>query len=726
MKHDMIRSLIGAVVVVGFTGAAHAHPSPSGSDPKDADPVAAQNAASEDDVLSLGEIIVTAQRREQTLQKTAVAISAVTGEELRARALNTLGDALTQTPAVVVNGTTKGASVTIRGIGSTGDAQEGGDPAVNLNVDGVYTQQQAAPLSSSFDVSRIEVLRGPQGTLYGRNANAGAVNVITNDPSLSDPSGYARLQLGNKNAVRVEAAGDLRLGEDAAVRLALATDHRDSFYSNGANSRKGYATRAKLLFEPSDDLKIRATAAYARERGKPQAGVPSPLNEADPFNTTFPANPIFPNGVSIPSGKQDLRVLQLYAQVDYDLSFGTLTLLPAYTYTHQYQDYVILPIAGGATDVAEKAYQGEVRLSSNPTSDVKWVAGLFYYNANDKQDIFAPSHLNFPSSPPNLGLNRSGAGSESYAGYGQFTVPVSERLRLTGGLRYTHDRKNFDFLNVTSATTGDRLPSVYGDFSAITYKAGLEYDLAERVLLFADIRSGFKAGGVNNDGSSYEPEDITAYEGGLKSRFLDNRLQANLSGFYYDYKGFQVRESAVCTPAVVGCGPNGLIFLNLNAGDAQVHGAEGEVTFVPTGHDRLVLSANYLHSRFGEFHYGGADLSGTVIPNSPKWSGSVSYAHIWDVGAAGARIELRGDLRYSGAYDTGIDPGLDDIQDRFTRSDASLAYMAADDRWSLRLFVRNIENNVQRIYSLDPPVPGTSALLINDPRTYGVTLSANF
>ncbi|WDS35034.1 TonB-dependent receptor [Pseudoxanthomonas sp.] len=677
---------------------------------------AAQSVAStgKSEPRTLGQVTVTAERREENIQKTAVAISAVDGQQIRERGLVNIGDVLSQTPAVVMQNTSKGQSVFIRGVGSTGDAQEGGDPAVNMSLDGFYQQQAAVALANTLDVQRIEVLRGPQGTLYGRNSNAGSVNIITNDPVLGEFSGSTQLQLGNYNTVRTDAAINLPVNDQLAVRVAYATAKHDGYLSNGANAEDSNSARVKFLYEPSDKLKIRLTADHSRETGTPQATVPLPLSSSDPWAAV------------VVSGVQDTEMSRVYAQLDYDLGFATFSWLPGYAHTHQYQDSELLIVGASAQDTSEYAKSNEFRLVSKD-SPVKWVAGMYYFNATDTVNPDPTLKVNATHSSSSAGdLILSSSESTTYALYGQATFPVTERLRLVTGGRYTIDDKSKDFLIYQAEHSFTVGPDYSASWHSWTWKEGLEYDLAEHSMLYAQASNGLKAGGINNvDGSIYEPEKITAFEAGIKNRFFDNRLQINASTYYYDYKNFQAN---LAYPDATASG--GFSQKIQNAATARIYGGELETSWMPTTSDRFDLSVAYLHARFGRFVYtdssGVVDRTGEKMPNSPTLSGLFSYSHYWDL-ASGASINARLDVRYSGKYDSSIDDvaGGWDIQSGFTRSDFSLNYTAASGRWGLRGYVRNIENKAQLLFSLVPNAAIAGAM-VSDPRTYGVAVNVNF
>ncbi|MFT4249046.1 MAG: TonB-dependent receptor [Pseudomonas sp.] len=663
---------------------------------------------------TLDQVTVTAERRVQDVQKTPVAVSSVEGEQIHERGLKDIGDVLSQSPAVQVQNSSKGAAVFIRGVGSTGDAQEGGDPAVNLSIDGVYQQQAAVALANTLDLERVEVLRGPQGTLYGRNANAGSINVITRDPVLGEFSGSSLVDVGNYNSVRTETAINLPVSDVLAARVAYGTSKHDGYLSNGASADDSTAARLKLLYQPNEDLKVRFTVDHSRQTGTPVATVELPLSHSDPWHSDLTA------------GVQDVKLTRVYAQLDYNLGFATLSVLPAYSYTHQYSDSLLLEAGGAsAVDVTERARSGEVRLVSND-SPVQWVTGLYYYNSdnyinpNPKITINATHNevTTFPSDVLEHSL------SKSYAAYGQATIPLSDRFRVIGGARYTRDWKGFDLLSETASYVFEPEGRYTHAWNSGTFRAGAEYDLAEHSFLYGTISNGVKSGGLNvSDLSTYEPEKITSYEIGSKNRFLDNRLQVNASLFYYDYSNYQAR-----LPYPDSTASGGFSQKIQNAKSAYLSGAELEVDIAPTTRDRIDLSVAYLHARFGTFTYtdssGYVDRSGTTPPNAPTWSGLASYSHYWDM-ASGASLQARLDLRFSSHYDSTIDEGLDDIQPAFTRSDASLIWTSSSGRWGWRVYVRNIENKAQRLFTIAPS-SSLSVVEVSDPRTFGTSVNFNF
>ncbi|MCJ2185018.1 TonB-dependent receptor [Novosphingobium sp. 1949] len=654
---------------------------------------------------SPGEIIVTAQRRSESLQKAAVAITALGGEALRDAARNSVADAISAVPSVQIQGNTNGAQIYIRGVGSNADSQLG-DPAVNLNIDGIYQQQTEVPTALMYDVKRIEVLRGPQGTLYGRNATAGAVNIVTTDPELGVLGGYGMVQAGNYKAVHGEGAINVPIGQDTALRVAGATDHHDGYLSNGNNNAHMSAARVKLLSEPTDNLRILIGADYLHSAGHDVGSVAAPLDKSDPWYSDKP------------QGYINLDSLMVRGQVDYTTPFATFTLLASHTAYDKDEANVIL--SPTAVSVHREARQNsvELRASSPGHSPIEWVGGLFYYDDTEvRQVVDSPIDATAASaSNPEL----RDATAKSAAAFANVTVPLTEALRLTGGLRYTHDEKGARF--VYTDGSGDPDATASRSWNSFTYKAGIEADLAPQSLLYGQVSSGFKAGGFAQQfpAASYDPEKITAFEIGSKNRLLDNTLTLNLAAFHYSYRDYQAQYPDLVDGAFA--------LVTANAASAKLSGAELEATWRPTGSDTLGLSASYLHTRFGAFSY-TSTLSGTVdhsnerLPNSPTASFDVSYEHVFTLGS-GATITAHANSHISTGYWTTVERSTDSYQGAFTRSDAFLRYAPASDAWDLRLYAKNIENNAIRTLGAANPVD--TVLLLAPPRTYGAAFSLRF
>lgn len=658
----------------------------------------------------LEEIMVTSQKREENVQKTPLAVTALTGAEISKKQKNTLDEVLREAPGVQTQGLVHGGAFFIRGIGSNSESAA----AVYMNVDGVYQSGSNSTSESIFDVSRVEVLRGPVGTLYGRNATAGSVNIITSEV-VNEFKASGSLQLGNYDEVRTEGMVNVPVNEKLAFRTAFANEQHDGYLSNGNMNADTFAARLKIKYLPTDNINLVATYEHKVNQSTPGT-VGAPLSSrSDPWYSEHV------------QGIYDLTTDSYSLDLDWDLGWGVLTLLPAYTHS---EDYInIEMIAEVTAQASEKdTYTGELRLASPSGSDIEWVAGVFYLKEEqeDEEDPYSrldPESSSLPSGDPTAEqFNALNTPDESSAAFAQITYPLTDRLRLTGGSRYTWDKKELNY-KITVDATGyeSAVYHVESDFSRFTFNAGVQYDISDDSMLYASVSTGYNTGGFVEDNPpiEYQPEELTAYTFGSKNRFLDNRLQVNAEAFYYDYQDYQVQYPGE-NPAT------GLFaMLRTNAASTTTYGLEVENSLLLTQNDRLDLSVSYLKAEFNEFvfqtAFGTNDFSNTPVPNSPEFSGTIGYEHYWDL-PNGAQLSFEGSIQYKDEYWTTFEKYfLESLQESYTRSDAYLAYYSPDDKWHVRLYCKNIENDAQRIYA----VPA-NRVIISTPRTYGLKFTTRF
>ncbi|MDK2770010.1 MAG: TonB-dependent receptor [Sphingomonas sp.] len=638
-------------------------------------------------------MIVTAQRRTENVQKTPIALTVVTGEDIEKRAQVNLADVLSTTPAVQVSGNAGGGQVYIRGVGSNNDVVYG-NPAVNLNIDGIYQQQTSTVLSAMYDIERVEVLRGPQGTLYGRNATGGSINVITKDPSTDRFEAGASVLLGNYEHIRVQGMFNAPLSDSWAIRGAISFNDRDG-YSNAGSDARYVSMRLKSLFEVSPDVRIMLAARYLDEWGAPAASVEAPLSARDdPWQSNYLL------------GVHRADALGFDATADFTTGIGVLTAQYGHVESSRWDNR---QLAGGTTSFAYDENQDslELRFASKAESPVSWVLGAFYLQS--EQNRFTRENR---IGGTTVGAAPVNALVETGAVFGQVTVPITDAFRVTGGARYTKETKKQRYSANPQYTYED---------DAVTWKAGVEFDLAPRSMLYGGISSGYKAGGFGEDPASlpYSAEHVTAYNIGIKNRFFDNKLQLNAEAFYYDYKDYQASY-----PLLIG---GVFYFLTRNAGEATVKGFEIEADAALSGNDTLRVSVSHLDARFGDFRYtdltGPRDFSNLRMPNTPLWSGDISYEHRFDL-ANGGNVTAGLSSHLSLSYWTTGERTLDSEQPSYTRTDLNLAYNAPDGRWSIAGYVRNLENEAVRVFGLANPTQ--RRLLLAAPRTFGMVGTVKF
>ena len=705
--------------------------------------------------IEIEEVVVTAQRREETAQRTPLAITALSSDQLVKQGVRTVTDLTNVVPGVQIGSTGGSVEIAVRGIGSTNNT-EVGDPAVAFNVDGVYLARPRSAAGLFFDLDRMEVLRGPQGTLYGRNATAGSINVITKKPT-DTYEANAQLELGNFQLVRTSGAVNLPISEKVRVRAAFQASKRDGYTSNGLsdyNDEDAKAVRLHVQLRPTDDFVLTLSGDYFRNdyTGTANAPLGQYAGPGDPY--TYP--------ISV-AGRSKQQNYGVTAQADWNLPFGVLTYLGAI------RNDTVRTLAGSGRNYAfgtvrpagrceptlgvqgntiyftsdERQETHELRLGDSEGA-FKWVAGLYYFE--EKNDVYANV---FPA----VAFVQPNTYADSKAVFAQGTYSFTDALRATVGLRYTRDHKGrtggtYVGLNsdgVCQLPGGFNKPFfgappgclLYGnvadfEWESTDYKFGVEYDLTPTSLLYASIASGYKAGGYGDGlpplNNKYEPEKLRSFEVGAKNRLFDNRAQLNASAFYYDYQDFQVTGTGVVAgqPSAV----------TVNADKATLYGVELEGTFLLSQADRIDASLAYLHAEYEDFSLPGgdaffpgfADYSGLTLAKSPEWTFNLGYQHTWDLGEHG-RLTGRIQTHYESSKNLDYHNFAVTDQDAYTKTDIMLTYDAPGDRWSVMAYGRNLEDEAVLVQA-SPDAQNANRLAGSGayapPRLYGVQLSARF
>ncbi len=632
----------------------------------------------------LEEIVVTAQRRAENLQRAAVAVSVVGADSL-ARANVTQAAQLTSlVPALQVAASGATNLFYLRGVG-TFAVNAFSDPAIAFNYDGVYVGRPSATTGVFYDVERVEVLKGPQGTLYGRNATGGAINALPVKPIIGETSGQFSATLGNYDALIMQGAANFGISDAAALRVAGIYSKHDGYLSDGTMDEDGRGGRVQLLLEPSSDLSIRISSDYFESGGRgggasvaairnPFTGQisPSPLGRnVGVFDPRL--QPIFASQFNFQVGRtlgpiqpgpgQDSTFWGANAEVNWTTDLGTLTFVPAFR-NARLKARNAAPSFYSDFDEDTDQYSLELRFASPDEGALRYLLGGFYYEEESLvRDSFHQQALaNFISGTLK---------TRSAAIFGRLTWHVSESLRLTGGLRYTDDRKSIDgsantFINVCRApacpnglllrygrTTADLIAAngLLGPFpspvpafgsvfvaptspsnivgrnialvnavqstSKVTYRLGVEYDAGLNSLVYASFETGYRGGGFSFAADiarqQYLPETIEAYTLGTKNRFFDNRLQLNAELFYWKYKDQQVAHFGVDTT-----GANA--FFTENIGNSRNFGGEIETQFLATPTTLLSANIQYLDAKYTDFTYTTPAAPPTrcrVIPGAP-------------------------------------------------------------------------------------------------------------
>lgn len=740
----------------------------------------------------LEEIVVTAQRREESLQKVAVAVSAVSGDAIiSAGASDAVGLSRLVPSLVVQPAAGTSLSLYLRGVGS----QQGNsfaENAIALNVGGVFIARPSSLGGIFYDLERVEVVKGPQGTLYGRNATGGAINVIPRRPILGEFGGNATFEYGNYDSLKLAGALNLPIGESVAVRLATQIVDRDGYLSDGYQDDSGQAVRASILAKPADGWSILVSADYFHQGGQGIGSVLSPgsafpvgvsagyaapalsrrIGGSDPrsvaalaaFAGTLFAPPFcggfggfVRSGCVAPpraDGFVDSDYYGISAEIEGDLGFATLTIVPAYRRSdNKYDGYA--PGFLTRTDEVSKQTSLEVRLSSNGSSPFQYVLGGYYFDEDQSAlNFFDQGTISTTRFTPNLG-------TKSYAAFGQGTYSVTDTFRIVAGGRYTKE----DRTQLTALASGG-LPGVVlpplgapfaGDqqFKRFTWKLGVEADIADASLLYANVATGFKAGGffvASPPNNTFRPEKLTAYTVGSKNRFLNGRIQLNLEGFYWDYTDQQISFVGPVQSGPISV-PGGV---TINAGRARMFGVDTELRVKVGDHGLFSVDFQYLNAKYKALAYTAISASGgpirngcaitngrqanpgTPIPsrlfdincsgfptiNSPKFSLNLGYDHEIPVGDLTFVLGAR--TRIESSRFTNIEYLPEQRQGGYMTSDAYVTLEGPDKRWSLTAFMNNIEDETILGGTVVRPVLQTVYSVLRPPRTYGLRASFNF
>lgn len=718
------------------------------------------------------DIVVTATREKTLLSKTPIAMSAISGDALRSQGVTNPTSISEVVPNLSIDRVNNGVQITIRGVTST-DTTEKGDPSAAFMLNGIYIARPQAQEVSLFDIERVEVLRGPQGTLYGRNTTAGVVNVISALPVLGKFQGSVDGSYGNYNTANATGVINIPAGDSMAFRAAVNYDRRDSYLHAGpsfnANMnpfKDNLSGRLSWLYR-ADRLSVSLVGDYSRINGTTNNNVPvsnfftgyAPTTAGTaPLYTAANANArtLLTNNTTFNTDlNQRNHTWGISGDVKYDFGLVSLNYLGSYRAFHRNEDNLAQQSQTTAIPTTYKAdyWQNsqELRLATNGTGPFKMQTGLYYFRENG---VLNYTQLNTPAGTTNtFQFQQNPVKAESYAAFGQASYAVLPSLRLTAGVRYSHDDKSRIGQNVACAqvvctateinpalTAGVTVNNAEIKSGKVTWRGGVEYDVNNRTLLYGTVSSGYKAGGFNGgcqagtpgcSGSTqrittalyYQPETLTAYEIGLKTRFADNKVRLNVSAFHYDYSNLQLTGLVVCTTTGVLCSNT------VNAAAAKVSGVEVETTLQPSRTDRVSFNVNYLDAHYSSYTPTFAatstsvNWSGVKLDRAPTWTASADYVHtFWlaNDGNVEAGVHTRMSDRY---YLQSLAQVIQFRQPGFTKTDATLTYNAPGRRWYLQGYVKNIEN---AIVITTAGGGNAGVVAVADPRTYGARAGFKF
>jgi iron complex outermembrane receptor protein len=701
---------------------------------------AAGSAAAQTKPAEISELVVTAQRVEENIQKVPIAVTAFSAATLERQSIESLQDIALRTPGFSAGAVDPiQSNLAIRGIGSAfGISQNaGGDASVVVFVDGVYAGRGGTPDIDALSLERIEVLRGPQGTLFGKNTVGGLIQYVTRKPS-NETSLRIEGELGNYNRRVLNARGNVPISDKVFLSLGGSLKLHDGYEFNETthhdvdNEDLKTATAALRLL-PTDNLDIVLAADFTDQdqRGNPRHNI---------CDRTFAAgvhcvgiNPD-PRVVDAFTDGYLRRWLQTYrGEVNWTTPIGVVTSITAYRQvtlnfkTPFFSNPVNPPAQIESTETdheKDKQFSQEVRLAFGGFDNrLKGQVGAYYLNEdNDRteilqQDFPAPSITGVATYPQRVK-------GRSWAVFGQASFAITDALTATAGLRQTWEKKDGHFIG--QKVSGPGLPpplaanyDVTGSksWNALTPRYALDWQATKDALVYVSATRGFKSGGFQGIAGSalsqatpYDPEYAWSYEGGAKTQWLDNRLRLNLSVFQTDYKDLQVSSLVPLCCVVVG-----------NAATARIKGAELEWVIVPVEGLEIDGSYSRLDAKFTSFANGAtANYTGNVLPRSPKDKVHLGAQYTFDMQGWG----LLGRVDYTNQSKMYFDANnlSTQKQEGYINVDARVSVTSPDKRWELAVWGKNLTDELVATY-VTAFAPYHQVLVpYAPPRTYGVTL----
>lgn len=691
-------------------------------------------ASPEPNDSGLREIIVTAQRRDQRLQEVPISVNVVSGEQLAARGAANTADLINLVPGLQFTTAGGGGTPFLRGIGSTnGDINV--EPSVATYIDGVYIATNYSNISSLNNIERIEVLKGPQGTLFGRNATGGVIQVVTRNPT-STPMVEASLGYGNYNTLFGSLYATTGLGSNLSANVAVQGSSQGDGWGHslvsGEDTYKSddFSVRGKLLWEPTADFSALLIGDYQ-------------FMETGTGDYRLPPGVLGFDGVAFPDNRYDTRSDVLLdnegsphvrnnqygtsLRLDYRTDSGTFVSISAYrkTFGVAVFDPDMTPIHLQETvfPTRQRQFSQELQYITPSSWPVSVTAGLYFF---DSKAGYRNAKIGGLGLSPNfdtyvtVGFTNQ-QHTQSLAGYIQADAKIAPATSLTMGLRYTHERSSANIVFV-----GNTVPTDDIGYDKPTWRIALDHAFTPDVHVYASYNRGVKAGGFDLEdfagGNSFDPEKLDAYEVGLKTEFLNRSVRLNLAAFRYDYENIQVQ--------VIPAGQNTVsLARTTNAAKARIQGFDADFAIAPVRGLTINGGLAYLDGKYLDFQntvsfplspLSGSpqviDASGNPTVRTPEWSGNLGATY--DVETSVGHWVFTGSASYNGSF--AFSP--DDLfrQPNHTLVNASINWTEPNGRFGITAFVRNLTDETY-FQSVVPSAFGPLSTY-GAPRTYGASL----
>jgi iron complex outermembrane receptor protein len=759
----MKRSSVGAAVVLALWGVQ------AGAQTENSEAPAAPAEG------GLAEVVVTAEKRVESEQKTPISMNVISAAEIAQKGISDFASLATNDTSVNFSSNGSEGYLTVRGV-SSHDTTEIGDPAVPVVIDGFTTIRPYTLTTSLYDLQRIEVLRGPQGTLYGRNAEGGLVNVISQKPTKEFGVGGSA-ELGNFNTNNFTGYLNLPVFDNLQLRVSGSSRRHDGYRTitaadavpeYKADDEDSHSLRVQANYTPFDNFDAWFLFQSTQLGG---AGYASENLLFNPGPVVTPPCPVYN-----PTCLQDIshdrpnlgdpRRFPLYAQLSQNiddkvykwqftysaLPFGTtVTYLGGYDNVQWHHQTPIPTLLGATIDQPTvfvqnefpKTTNHELRFTSDTRGPVLWQAGLYYFEERSTNlNSYGQTNPGSETAANLLSFFFPLVDTKSHAAFGQASYVINDENKITAGARYSRDTKS------RNGTFNLEAFGIFGldqagssESSKTTFHLGYDWTPTNTNLVYAKFDTGYKPGGFTTC-NPYDPETVKSFEVGSKNRFDNNHIQVNVAGFYNKYENQQISAlSASCASGTVV----------VNAGSSKIYGFEGSVDALFTEADKVDLGLTLLHARFDDFLASptngtaalgalGADrvvgstangvtvyndqLSGNMLPQAPNVTLALGYEHTWKVSGDNG-FNFRAEAKYQSKQFFDSFNYNDSEQEGYATINAYIGY--STEKWRVNLFGRNLADKVYLVDAAEITTGGahTYRYGFGAPRTFGIHFEGN-
>jgi iron complex outermembrane receptor protein len=709
----------------------------------------------------LEEILVTAQKRSENLQDVPIAVTAFTSETIQTAGIDNVVDVSNLTPSLSQFSNLSPFTTTlfIRGIG-TAQNDPSLEPSVGTFVDGIFIGRTGLGMNDLTDIERIEVLQGPQGTLYGKNTNAGAISVITKRPNLEEFEGYVEATVGDYSMGQLTAAASGPLGDNVAFRLSGSIHERDGYFDNAGaddlNDADDWNVQGKLLWTPTDSLIFLLSASHV-DRDTNCCGADAIQDDIvleEYANRGLPADKNDPYDYDMGNDLQNKFSLEsdlVSLHIEYDADWGEITSITGwndYDWTSSTDgDFSRLNMIHIIDEHNEgDSFSQELRLDSSIGENIDYMLGLFYYEQTTQRGDKSPTVILGPDFVPvasqvlspalaaiaasgDYGYFKNTWDNTTFAAFGQATWHISERWHLTAGLRWTDEEREADLFGASVSTApipslggpsfiGNAVASIDDTFDRnsdeVDWLLKVAFDVSDNSMVYASAATGSKSGNFNGVGGApedreFKDEDTTSYELGVKSTLLDSRLRLNVAAFYTEVQDYQYQDQN----PVIGT------FVS-NDGEIEVSGVDLQMEAVPL--PNLTLTAGLLYMHDYEITDGPRD--GQELALTADWSGNIGAMMVFPLAASS--LYVRGDYIFMDDHNTGLtnEPVPDFQIDDRELLNARIGWR--NDYWNVSVWGKNLTDDDYSHWNPGPGISGANPYFLAPPRTYGATVRYDY